>query len=334
MNHPHAWTEAEDAALRRIASPPTSHLRRRARHTLPWAELYVALPDRSRGAIRQRLRTLDLRPTSGRRWSEEESRLLAARWSLVGRRTLLATFPGRSWQAIFEHAMGLGLPSIPQGYETLMAACRRCGIERQTAMTVLAWTRRQSEIVRAIQLWAHAIGARLGMVDCSGKWDQNTWDTAEVELVHHTTSLSSVRNPTRPWLLVAERALDEALTLWQSWETTARAAHRIGVSVRVATRHARRWLNDPTLAPHAPLRLPRAWWDDALRGLARRPEGRSLAEHAARLGVSSQTLERAVRFSPLQQPGKGRKSDHLDAEIDAAWSAYCARPHVAARRSA
>ena len=60
MNHPHAWTQQEDDALRRIASPPTSHLRRRARHTLPWPELFVALPDRSRGAIRQRLRTLDL----------------------------------------------------------------------------------------------------------------------------------------------------------------------------------------------------------------------------------------------------------------------------------
>ena len=153
------------------------------RDILPWAELFVALPDRSRAAIRCRLRTLDLRPTSGRRWSEEESRLLTARWSLVGRRTLLATFPGRSWQAIFERAMALGLPSVPQGYETLMAACRRCGIERQTAMGVLAWTRRQSEIVRAIQLWAHAIGARLGLVDCSGRWDQNTWDTAEVEMV-------------------------------------------------------------------------------------------------------------------------------------------------------
>jgi len=328
------WSASEDATLRRLSAPPKSHLQRRARHCLPWPQLLAALPMRSQSAIRQRLLDLGLRPTSGSRWSDADLRLLAARWSLVGQRTLLRTFPGRSWQAIFERARILGLPSIPQGFETLKSAAIRCGIDGTTARRIIRWSERQAEVISALQLWAHAIASRLGMVNSSGVWDRQTWDCGVVEVREHTTSLSEVRCPRHRWQLVAELALDDALTRWQRWETTARAAHRLGVSVPVATRAAKAWLRDPTRRRHSVLRMPALWWDDALRGVVRRPEGRTIAEHSARLGARRCTLERALRLAGLRGRGSGREADHLDAEVDAAWRAYLARPGVAARRAA
>ena len=140
------WTTAEDDALRRLARPRP---RQRSRHCLPWPKLFVALPTRSKTAIVQRCRELGLRPRSGSAWTDEETRLLAARWSEVGQRTLLDALPGRSWMAIHSRAMSLGLPTIPQGWETLKTACVRCGLDRETGLNVIRWAERQAEVVRA-----------------------------------------------------------------------------------------------------------------------------------------------------------------------------------------
>jgi hypothetical protein len=324
------WTDAEDDALRRLARPRP---RQRSRHCLPWPRLFVALPSRSKSAIIQRCRELGLRPRSGSAWTDEETRILAARWSEVGQRTLLDALPGRSWIAIHARAMALGLPTIPQGWESLKAACVRCGLDRETGLNVIRWAERQAEVVRALQQWAHAIAARCGLIDSSGRWDQSGWEDGRVEMCAHTTSLSSIRYPSRRWQLVAELALDDALTRYQSWESTAQAAHRFGLAVSLVTRNAKRWLADPTRRKHSQLRMPASWWDDACAHLRRRPGARTIREHAERLGVGRCVVERALQMLGGYQTRAGRRADLLDSEVDSVVRKYLSRPGVVRYRA-
>jgi hypothetical protein len=322
------WSAAEDDVLRRLAVPRRGQ---RRRHCLPWPRLLAALPQRSQRAIVQRVRDLGLRPRGGSAWTDEETRLLVARWSEVGQRTLLDALPGRSWVAIHARAQALGLPTIPQGWETLRTAAQRCGLDRETAMHCLEWANRQAEIVRALQAFGHAVAVCCGLVDQSGRWDQSGWEDGRVETCAHTTSLSAVKAPRHRWQLVAELALDDALTRYQSWESTAAAAYRLGLSVPAATRAAKRWLNDPTRRKHSQLRMPASWWDDACAPLRRRPGSRSITDHARRLGLHPSVVERALKVCGGGYRTKsGRDADLLDAEVDAALQAYRALPSVQA----
>jgi predicted DNA-binding protein (UPF0251 family) len=76
----------------------------------------------------------------GCRWTAAETRALRDGWQDVGRATLLARLPGRTWCAVHTRARRLGLGmGVRQGHLTLRAAARVLGFHHQTLPRILAW---------------------------------------------------------------------------------------------------------------------------------------------------------------------------------------------------
>jgi hypothetical protein len=73
-------------------------------------------------------------------WTARELELLRFMW---GEKSLawVAGRLGRSQFGAYEKAKQLGLPAIPQGYETFTEACRRTGYEGAQLRQILAWSR-------------------------------------------------------------------------------------------------------------------------------------------------------------------------------------------------
>lgn len=121
------WTAREIATLRQVypVEGNTPALR-------------AALPRRTPGAIGLKARALGMR--SGQRWTPAELATLRKNWHVVGARTLRHKLRRHTWAGICQRAARLGLRTgVPQGFETLDAACARLGYYRPTLRRILAW---------------------------------------------------------------------------------------------------------------------------------------------------------------------------------------------------
>lgn len=323
----HFWSPAEDAVIRRHFPPAVA---RRGRRRLPadWKAILRELPGRTKTSVRARRVALGLHHLApARHWTPEEDRLLRDRWQEDGQRTLLKKLPGRSWEAIYTRAHDLGMSSIPQGWAVLKSESIRLGFDRAQALRVVAWADAWAPLVEALCWWGYRV-ARMAGVD-GVEFPDAGFDGGAVPTKAHTNSWSQVANPRTRWTLVEEGALEAAFGRWQSWETSAQAAARRGVETPTMLRWAVRRFGLPRTGG-AHLRLPRAWWDDASAHVAK--GGRTLSQHAARLGVTRSELERAIRRAghAAAPAGASRLRLYLtDAQADdalAAWRARADRP--------
>lgn len=121
------WKDEEDALVRRLYP------------TLGAVGLQPQLPRRTLDAIRHRANDLGVRCKPG--WSERDERRLVYLWgdAKTGLNGMAAYF-GRTPQAVFSHAVRLGLAvGCPPGFEYLTAASSRCNFELKTMRRILAW---------------------------------------------------------------------------------------------------------------------------------------------------------------------------------------------------
>lgn len=73
-------------------------------------------------------------------WSPAEDRLLCARWTEDGERTLTERFIGRTEAEVLMHARDLALPyTVPRGYVTVSLAARKAGIDRGEFLALCRW---------------------------------------------------------------------------------------------------------------------------------------------------------------------------------------------------
>lgn len=182
------------------------------------------------------------RPAITRRhWTVQEDWYLQRAWGEVSPEVLMRRFPDRTWQAIWQHAVGtLGLPrGVPQGYETLRSAAQRTGYAVRQLRKILAFAG-----VR-VRHWYG--GGRTSM---------------------HVGGRDLPRNP---WCAVDPIEANEAVARWCRLETVATAARRHGCSSDTL----RRMLRAAGLLPPAdpihriPARLDPAQVDAVLAAHAR-----------------------------------------------------------------
>ena len=121
---PAPWTAAEDAVLR------AHYCKRGPRGCM------ASLPGRSRDAVRCRARVLGLRTSS--RWTEDERRILRREWGELAWKTLRTLLPGRTWCAVAQQALRMGLGDPAQGVHSIEAAVERTGLSRGCLLRVLA----------------------------------------------------------------------------------------------------------------------------------------------------------------------------------------------------
>lgn len=140
------------------------------------------------------------RAIARRRWSAEEEHALRLAWGEVRPETLLQRFPGRTWQAIWQHAVtALGLPrGVPQGHETLRSAAKRTGYSIH-------------------QLWEI-----LGAANVRVRYWYGGGRTSS-----HVGGREFPRNP---WRAVDPLEVDAAVARWCRLETVATAARRLAMS--------------------------------------------------------------------------------------------------------
>lgn len=85
------------------------------------------------------------RQSSGTRWHPRNDAHLRALWDRnATRATIEAAFPDRSWGAIVDRALVLGLPLVPPGWCSVSEAARRAGYDRRTFTRVLRALRVQA----------------------------------------------------------------------------------------------------------------------------------------------------------------------------------------------
>ena len=323
------WTPEEDDAIR--AHLAARRARSRKRVTFDWPGMLAALPGRSRSGVVQRAHKLGL---STPRWSPEEDAILTRCWQEDARRTILAKLPLRSWAGIVHRAQELGFGTIPQGWTPLCREAQRLNYCYDTAREIVAWSRRWAPLVEALCAWGYACAAAWARLKGGAAPDGAAdFDGGAVATRLHTTSCAKKSAPSRRWLLVEEGALEAAAVRWESWEGTAQAAARRGVTVELMRWwvHAAGYTHNRTGRQH--LRLPRAWWDAVSAHVA--PTTATRAEHARRLGASDSMLDRALREAGLCRPGTSRRARHITvAQADAALAAWLSRPRVQAMAAA
>lgn len=156
-------------------------------------------------------------------WTPEEDRLLTQLWSeCVSAAEIMRRIP-RSWIAIYAHARQvLRLPPVPQGFVTVAAAARRCGIDDKTLRYVLR--------MRRVPLHPCYPCARSALL-CRPRTQPGRvvveWDAAR-EAVE--------------WWCTCETPSHAARRLGVDRETVLRALARIGVHVQRSGRGSRVWV--------------------------------------------------------------------------------------------
>lgn len=118
-------------------------------------------------------------------------------WGEVCPRVLMSKLPGRSWGAIFNHGINLGLPrGLPQGYVSLREAAVRLGLGGHVCVRRLA-------LRTGIVLRRHPHPPSLGPKYCPRmcvEWDAIREacerETAETETVHAAAEARGIPDPT------------------------------------------------------------------------------------------------------------------------------------------
>lgn len=141
-----------------------------------------------------------------RRWTDEERQRLAWLWEVRSLRTLAKRLD-RSRAGVAAEAKAIGLRlGRPNGYESVAAAARRCGVSERTLRRIMAWA---------------GITPRLA---------------------HRSPALPARRQ--RVHLALDPSAIDRAMSAWCASETVEGAARARGVSGHGLRRLAREVLGD------------------------------------------------------------------------------------------
>ena len=121
------WTEAEEATLRATYRDQD------------YSEAKLALPQRSTKAIQAKAFTLGL--TRSHRWTRAEVGYLRTHWGTKSINAIAAAL-GRPRCGVYRAAMRAGIKlGVPQGFEGLGAAAKRCGFSRDSMRRVMRWAR-------------------------------------------------------------------------------------------------------------------------------------------------------------------------------------------------
>jgi hypothetical protein len=263
-----SWTAGEDELVRRLTDPRPNG--KRTRRPVDWNRVLEALPGRTKSSICARRGRLRL-SVAGRKWTRAEDALLKSIWQESARRTITDHLPGRSWLSILTRAYTLKLRTMPQGWEPLEVAFRGAEVYPATGRRIVEWANRWAPLVESLCAWGYECGRAAGE---PGEWSSVRYDGGAVVARAHTTVwIRKGGGPRsgRRWTLVEEGSVADAVERWQSWEGSAQAARRLGVSVDVAVDAAVREGYVRRSHAHASVPhhyLPPAWWDDAV---ARRP---------------------------------------------------------------
>lgn len=277
------WMKAEDDVLRAV------YPRRGRSSRNPWAKLCRVLPGRTRVAIKVRARKIGLHRSLV--WTAAEDAYLRREWGEVGRRTVEAALPTRTWSAIVQRVNDLGLSTIPQGWVTLSEACRRTGYDFKQLHVIIAWTNAQEK-------------ARLRA--CGSNSDPHALG---VRTRQHTATWSG-RASKQPWVWVEWDALEAAIARWLKTERAADAARRLGLRYMTLLH----WLEEDGLHGRVKrgqkrheIRFEPDVYDRVAQARMHRPDGLSIRAHAKRLGMDDTTLWQRLRRAGVIAVSSRRK---------------------------